>query len=97
MDLLGLDSSTIANPQLRVCEVIISDHYWDVRAVRSLVNQEAIVQKIIGMPLSHSTTEDSFCWCSLDLVTLTQKLPRGGLITLFRPMTRNGHIIGFGN
>ena len=48
VDVLGLDSSTIPNPQIRVCAVITSDHCWDVRVViHSLVNQEDIVQKII--------------------------------------------------
>jgi len=62
VDLLGLEVATITNPHPRVCEVITSDHCWDVKAIRFSVNHEDIVQKIIGIPLPQFLAEDSFCW-----------------------------------
>jgi len=60
--MLDIEPSTLASPNLKVCDVITSDHSWDIETIRSLVMQENIVQKIIGIPLPLSSVADSFCW-----------------------------------
>ena len=62
VNLLDIDPSTPSSPNLKVCAVITRDHCWDVNTNRSLVRQENIVQKIIGIPLPFSEMADSFRW-----------------------------------
>ena len=61
-ELLDLGMTTIQNPKLRVCEVITHDKEWEIHKIRSLISQDHIIQKIIGIPLPHTEVEESFCW-----------------------------------
>ena len=61
VELFGLDPTSIQNPELRVCDFITNDKCWDSAKIQSLVSREDIVQKMIGIPLLHMESEDSFC------------------------------------
>lgn len=52
----------IQNPKLRVCEVITHDKELDIHKIRSLISHDHIIQRTIGIPLSQTEDEDSFCW-----------------------------------
>jgi len=71
--MLDIEPSTLTSSNLKVCEVITSEHCWDVKTIRSLVKQENIVQKIIGIPLPLSTVADSFCWGPMGSVAFGMK------------------------
>ena len=62
VDILGIDAFIISNFDLKVCDVISSDRCQDVTKIQRLVTKEDIVQKIIGLPLSHIETEDTISW-----------------------------------
>ena len=62
MDLFGSDCSFIENPSLRVCDFITPSCNWDINKIRSLVSQEDVILKILGIPLSQFETEGSFLW-----------------------------------
>jgi len=54
--------TTMQNLELRVCEVVTHDKDWDMHKIRSLISQDHIIHKIIGIPLPQTEAEDSFCW-----------------------------------
>ena len=58
--MLDIEPSTLVSPNLKVCDVITSNHRWDVKTIHSLVMQENIVQKIIGTPLPLSSVQILF-------------------------------------
>ena len=62
VDLLDLELSSIDNPQLRVSNFITRNRCWDEPAIRLLIHQDDIIEKILGIPLPQFPTEDSFCW-----------------------------------
>ena len=45
VDLMGLDTSTIQNPEMRVCDIVTEDKCWDIDKIRFLVKQEDIIKK----------------------------------------------------
>jgi len=61
VDSLGLDSSVIENPHLRVSEFIPISNNYNISKLRSLISQEDVILIILGIPLSHFMLEESFC------------------------------------
>jgi len=62
IDLLSLHSTPPSNPECTVSEFITQDRTWNVRKLRSVISDEQVLQKVLGIPLPTSTVEDSFCW-----------------------------------
>jgi len=55
VDLLSLHSTPLANPDCTVSAFINDDRTWNVQALRRVISDEQVVQKVLGI-------EDSFCW-----------------------------------
>jgi len=61
LDILRLEGNMISNPAAKVCE-FIRNKQWNVRLLAQTINNSAIVQKIIGIPIPFTEVKDSFCW-----------------------------------
>ena len=97
MELMGLDTSNIPNPELRVCDIITEDTCWDIDKIRSLINQEDIIKKIIGIPLPLTEAEDSCCWGLTGSAHFSTKQQLGQLTRILTLLIQNGLLDGFGN
>ena len=61
VDLLSLHSTPLPNPNCMVNEFINDDKTWKLQALRQVINDEHIVQKVLGIPLPFFDIEDSIC------------------------------------
>ena len=62
VDLLSLHSTPLSNPDCTVSAFINDDRTWNIQALRHVISDEHVVQKVLGVPLPVSDIEDSFCW-----------------------------------
>ena len=60
-DLLDLDRDAIPNPDYRVSD-FIQNQNWNLGKLSQFINNQAIIQKIIGIPLPFTAMKDTFCW-----------------------------------
>jgi len=60
-ELLNMDKDEITNPDMNVCE-FIQDQQWNVSKLAQYIGRGDIIQKIIGIPLSITAINDSYCW-----------------------------------
>jgi len=60
-DLLYLDKDEISNPDIKVCD-FIQNQNWNIGKFSQFINNQAIIQKIIGIPLPISSIKDTYCW-----------------------------------
>jgi len=62
IELLNLHDDPPSNSQCMVSEFIKDDRTWNIPKLRSVIPDEQVLQKVIGIPLSITDVEDSFCW-----------------------------------
>ena len=58
---MNKDSTLKPNAQCKVSDFMKDKNTWDVDKLRQMINNEIVVQKVLGIPLPQFNTEDSFC------------------------------------
>ena len=59
--MLEIEEQDTINLDLKVSE-FIENKQWNVHKLGQYVNNQDIVNKIIGIPIPNSEIKDSFCW-----------------------------------
>ena len=60
-ELLNMEQDEITNPDMHVCE-FIQEQQGNVSKLAQYIGRGDIIQKIIGIPLSITAINDSYCW-----------------------------------
>jgi len=76
-DLLSLQSTPLSNPNCTVNAFINDDRTWKIQALRQVIHDEHVVQKVLGIPLPVSAIEDSIRWSFSGSGNFTSNQPRG--------------------
>ena len=62
IELLGRDSSLLSNPDCTVGNFITRDKNWDLPKLRIVLDNDLIIQKLLGIPIRIFEKQDTFCW-----------------------------------
>ena len=90
-----MEDADVHNPSLKVSAFITIDNQWNISALTQTLNDEPIINKIIGIPLPMLLRVDFFWWGDTALESSLLKLRLGLPMGFIRTLTWIGNLTGF--